>query len=146
MVNIFKIKEIIINTFPHYETIEEEIVFYQIDKHRYLLFWDGIIKKNHVDKILELILAKTSNNSFHPFRTIIVFGKTIDAFMKEDLVHCYMNHTGSSQDTTVFVNFYLIDEERKQIYMEDSWTFPIGLGYRKIIRKLDKIIRSHIDF
>jgi hypothetical protein len=111
-----------------------------------LLFWDGIIKKKHIDKILELILAKTSKNSFHPFRTIIVFGKTIDAFMKEDLVHCYMNHTGSSQDTTVFVNFYLIDEERKQIYMEDSWTFPIGLGYRKIIRKLDKIIRSHIDF
>ena len=142
--NFTKIKNIIVNEYPLSEQIAEEVDFYQIDKHRYLLFWNEIIEKNHINEILELVLSKTSNNNFHPFRTIIIVGKTIDTFTKEDLVHCYMNHTGSSKDTTVWVNFYLIDNEKKQIHMEDSWIFPIGLGYRKIIRKLDKIIRLRI--
>ena len=57
-----------------------------------------------------------------------------------------MDQTGTSKDTTVFVNFYLINEEEKQIFMEDSWIFPIGLGYKKIVRKIDGIVRSHIVF
>ena len=144
--NIYKIKESITNAIPFDRKIEEEVTFYKIDKHRYLLFWDGIIERNDIDKILDFILSKTSNDNFHPIRTIIVLGETVDTFEKKDLVYCYMNHTGSSKDVTVFVNFYLLNKKRKQIYKDDSWTFPIGLGYRKIIRKLDRIIRSHITY
>ena len=146
MVDISKIRKKIINEYPLPEQIEEDLIFYQIDKHRYLLFWDDMIKENHIDNILETILKKTSNSRFHRLRTFIIVGKTADTFKKEDLVHCYMDQTGTSKDTTVFVNFYLINEEEKQIFMEDSWIFPIGLGYKKIVRKIDGIVRSHIVF
>ena len=143
--NIQEIIEKVVCEFPLSEQIESGRIFYQLDKRRYLLFWGDVIKKEHINEILDYILKKTSNSQFQKFRTIIIVGETIDAFEKEDLVHCYMSHTRSLQDTTLFVNFYLINEKAKKIYMEDSWIYPIGLGYRKIVRRLDKIIKSRIE-
>ena len=142
--NIQKIKEKVIREFPLSKQIESGKVFYQLDKHRYLLFWDDEIEKKHINGILDYILEKTSNTQFHKLRTVIIVGKTVDTFEKEDLVHCYMNHTLSPKDTTLFVNFYLLNEKAEQIYMEDSWIYPVGLGYKKIVRRIDSIIKSHI--
>jgi len=41
-----------------------------------------------------------------------------------------------------FVVFYLINEETNEVYMDDSWIFPIGLNYKKYVRKINEILKK----
>lgn len=127
------IQEKIIEKYPLTCKIESELNCYLIANRRYLIFWEKLIEKDSLEQILNQLQEKTNNSNFSKWKTLIIFGKTNDAFQKEDLF--YFNNV----DT--FVVFYLVNEKINKTFMNDSWIFVLGCNYRKYIRKIDKIIK-----
>lgn len=128
------IQEKIIQNYPLVNKIDFELNCYLLDKRRYLIFWNELIKKDSIEKMLNYLEEKTKNPNFTESKTLIVVGKTKEKFKKVDLV--YFN----SVDTLVV--FYLINEETNEIYMDDSWISFIGLNYKKYVRKINEILNK----
>ncbi len=127
------IQEKLIKEYPLTNKIESDLNCYLLDKKRYLIFWENLIEKDSIEKVLNQLQEKTNNAIFSKWKTLIVLGETNDFFEKEDLF--YFNNVNT------FVVFFLINQKDNKIFMNDSWIFPIGCNYRKYIRNIDKIIR-----
>lgn len=128
------IQEKIIQNYPLVNKIDFELNCYLLDKRRYLIFWNELIKKDSIEKMLNYLEEKTKNPNFTESKTLIVVGKTKEKFKKVDLV--YFNSVNT------LVVFYLINEETNEIYMDDSWISFIGLNYKKYVRKINKILNN----
>ncbi|HIT43270.1 TPA: hypothetical protein IAA91_00300 [Candidatus Avacholeplasma faecigallinarum] len=128
------IQEKIIKNYPLINKVKCEFNCYSLAKKRYLIFWNELIKKDCITELLKLIEEKTNNSQFSEFRTIIIVGKTKEEYKKHELV--YFNNVN------IFVAFYLIDEDNDRIYMNDSWIFPLGLNYKKYVRKINEILNK----
>lgn len=128
------IQEKIIQNYPLVNKIDFELNCYLLDKRRYLIFWNELIKKDSIEKMLNYLEEKTKNPNFTESKTLIVVGKTKEKFKKVDLV--YFNSVNT------LVVFYLINEETNEIYMDDSWISFIGLNYKKYVRKINKILNE----
>jgi len=105
---------------------------YKLAKKRYLLFNDKPIVKSKINEYLEFISDEFSTKG--KYKTIIVVAETNDAFEKKELVYF------DNVDTLVV--FYLVNSDTGEVYMDDSWTFMLGLNYRKYVRSINKIITS----
>lgn len=103
-------------------------------KKRYLIFWNGLVSKNSMGKILMDLGNMTDNSVFSEWKTLIVVGKTTDVFKKKELI--YFNGVNT------FVVFYLIDEEKDRTYMDDSWIFALGLNYKKYVKRINEILKN----
>lgn len=128
------IQEKIIQNYPLVNKIDFELNCYLLDKRRYLIFWNELIKKDSIEKMLNYLEEKTKNPNFTESKTLIVVGKTKEKFKKVDLV--YFNSVNT------LVVFYLINEETNEIYMYDSWISFIGLNYKKYVRKINEILNK----
>lgn len=128
------IQEKIIQNYPLVNKIDFELNCYLLDKRRYLIFWNELIKKDSIEKMLNYLEEKTKNPNFTESKTLIVVGKTKEKFKKVDLV--YFNSVNT------LVVFYLINEETNEIYMDDSWISFIGLNYKKYVRKINEILNK----
>lgn len=128
------VQEKIIQNYPLVNKIDFELNCYLLDKRRYLIFWNELIKKDSIEEVLNYLEEKTKNPNFTESKTLIVVGKTKEKFKKVDLV--YFNSVNT------LVVFYLINEETKEIYMDDSWTSFIGLNYKKYVRKINEILNK----
>lgn len=128
-----KIKKDIISELSLVKSKNFNKPIYQVSKKRYLLFCDEEIDKDNINKCLEKI--DTDFNSFGKYKLIIAVGKTSDSFTKTELF--YFNGV----DT--FVVFYLLDFDNKRVYMNDRTIFVLGLNYKKIVRRLNKIIQCN---
>lgn len=128
------IQEKIIQNYPLVNKIDFELNCYLLDKRRYLIFWNELIKKDSIEKMLNYLEEKTKNPNFTESKTLIVAGKTKEKFKKVDLV--YFNSVNT------LVVFYLINEETNEIYMDDSWISFIGLNYKKYVRKINEILNK----
>lgn len=128
------IQEKIIQNYPLVNKIDFELNCYLLDKRRYLIFWNELIKKDSIEKMLNYLEKKTKNSNFTESKTLIVVGKTKEKFKKVDLV--YFNSVNT------LVVFYLINEETNEIYMDDSWISFIGLNYKKYVRKINEILNK----
>jgi|SRR5690554_7324574 len=128
------IQEKIIKNYPLVNKVKCDFNCYSLAKKRYLIFWEELIKKDDVTELLKSLEEKTNNSQFTEFKTIIIVGKTKEEYKKEELV--YFNNVN------MFVVFYLMDEDKNKIYMNDSWVFTLGLNYRKYVRKLNEIINK----
>lgn len=128
------IQEKIIQNYPLVNKIDFELNCYLLDKRRYLIFWNELIKKDSIEKMLNYLEKKTKNPNFTESKTLIVVGKTKEKFKKVDLV--YFNSANT------LVVFYLINEETNEIYMDDSWISFIGLNYKKYVRKINEILNK----
>ena len=126
------IQEKIIQNYPLVNKIDFELNCYLLDKRRYLIFWNELIKKDSIEKMLNYLEEKTKNPNFTESKTLI--GKTKEKFKKVDLV--YFNSVNT------LVVFYLINEETNEIYMDDSWISFIGLNYKKYVRKINEILNK----
>lgn len=126
------IQEKIIQNYPLVNKIDFELNCYLLDKRRYLIFWNELIKKDSIEKMLNYLEEKTKNPNFTESKTLIVVGKTKEKFKKVDLV--YFNSVNT------LVVFYLINEETNEIYMDDSWISFIELNYKKYVRKINEIL------
>lgn len=128
------IQEKIIQNYPLVNKIDFELNCYLLVKRRYLIFWNELIKKDSIEKMLNYLEEKTKNPNFTESKTLIVVGKTKEKFKKVDLV--YFNSVNT------LVVFYLINEETNEIYMDDSWISFIGLNYKKYVRKINEILNK----
>lgn len=128
------IQEKIIQNYPLVNKIDFELNCYLLDKRRYLIFWNELIKKDSIEEMLNYLEEKTKNSNFTKSKTLIVVGKTKEKFKKVDLV--YFN------SVNILVVFYLINEETNEIYMDDSWISFIGLNYKKYVRKINEILNK----
>lgn len=128
------IQEKIIQNYPLVNKIDFELNCYLLDKRRYLIFWNELIKKDSIEKMLNYLEEKTKNPNFTESKTLIVVGKTKEKFKMVDLV--YFNSVNT------LVVFYLINEETNEIYMDDSWISFIGLNYKKYVRKINEILNK----
>lgn len=128
------IQEKIIQNYPLVNKIDFELNCYLLDKRRYLIFWNELIKKDSIEKMLNYLEEKTKNPNFTESKTLIVVGKTKEKFKKVDLV--YFNSVNT------LVVFYLINEETNVIYMDDSWISFIGLNYKKYVRNINEILNK----
>lgn len=128
------IQEKLIQNYPLVNKIDSELNCYLLDKKRYLVFWDELIKKDSIEEVLNYLEEKTKNTNFTEYNTLIVVGKTKDKFTKSDLL--YFNSVNK------IVVFYLINEETNDVYMDDSWISFLGLNYKKYVRKINEIINK----
>lgn len=128
------IQEKIILNYPLLKKVDSELNCYLLEKKRYLVFWDELIKKDLIDELLNYLQEKTNNSNFTKYKTLIVVGKTKEKFKKVDLL--YFNNVNT------FVVFYLINEENNEVYMNDSMIFVIGLNYKKYVRRINEIINK----
>lgn len=128
------IQEKIIQNYPLVNKVDCELKCYFLAKKRYLVFYDELIKKESIEEVLKCLEEKTNNSKFTEFKTLIVVGKTLDDYKKEDLL--YFNNVNT------FVVFYLINEETNKMYMNDSRIFTIGLNYKKYVRKINEILNK----
>ena len=128
------IQEKLIHNYPLVNKVDSELNCYLLDKNRYLVFWDELIKVELVEEILNSLEEKTKNSNFSEFKTLIVISKTKEKFKKADLL--YFNNVNT------IVVFYLINEETNEVYMNDSWISFLGLNYKKYVRKINKILNK----
>lgn len=128
------IQEKLIQNYPLVNKVDFELNCYLLDKKKYLIFWNELIKKDSIKEVLSYLEEKTKNSNFTEYKTIIVIGKTKEKFKKVELL--YFNNINT------FVVFYLINEETNEVYMNDSWIFPIGLNYKKYVRKINEILKK----
>ena len=128
------IQEKLIQNYPLINKVDSELNCYLLDKKRYLVFWDELIKKDSIEEVLNYLEEKTKNTNFTEYNTLIVVGKTKDKFTKSDLL--YFNSVNK------IVVFYLINEETNDVYMDDSWISFLGLNYKKYVRKINEIINK----
>ena len=128
------IQEKIIKNYPLVNKIDSELNCFLLDKRRYLVFWDELIKKESIEQVLNYLGEKTNNSKFTELKTLIVVGKTTEEYKKEELL--YFNNVNT------FVVFYLINEETNKKYMNDSWIFTLGLNYKKYVRKINEILNQ----
>lgn len=113
---------------------DSELNCYLLDKKRYLVFWDVLIKKDSLEEVLNYLQEETKKANFTEYKTLIVVGKTKEIFNKVDLL--YFNNVNT------FVVFYLFNEETDEVYMNDSWISALGLNYKKYVRKINDILNK----
>lgn len=133
------IKNKIIENYPLTERLNCDLCCYCIDSKRYLVFWDKIVEKNDIENVLNITQEKVNNSTNTDWKTIIVVGYTEDTFKKKELVFF--------DSVNTIVVFYLINKETKKIHMDASWISFIGYDYKKVVLKIDKIVRQeYLDF
>ena len=81
------IQEKLIQNYPLVNKIDSELNCYLLDKKRYLVFWDELIKKDSIEEVLNYLEGKTKNTNFTEYKTLIVVGKTKDKFEKSHLLY-----------------------------------------------------------
>lgn len=128
------IQEKIICNYPLLNQIDSELNCYLLEKKRYLVFWNDLIKKDSLDELLNYLQEKTNNSNFTKYKTLIVVGKTKEQFNKSELL--YFNNV----DT--FVVFYLINEDTNEVFMNDFFIFALGLNYKKHVRRINKSLNN----
>ena len=128
------IQEKLIQTYPLINKVDSELNCYLLDRKRYLVFWDELIRKDSIEEVLNYLEEKTKSTNFTEYKTLIVVGKTKEKFKKSELL--YFNNVNT------FIVFYLIEEDTNDVYMNDSWISPLGLNYKKHVKKINKILNK----
>lgn len=128
------IQETLIYNYPLVNKVDSELNCYLLDKKRYLVFWDELVKYESIEEVLNYLYKKTKNSNFSEFKTLIVISKTKENFKKADLLYF--------DNVNTIVVFYLINEETNEVYMNDSWISFLGLNYKKYVRKINEILNK----
>lgn len=131
---MFEIQNKIITGLDLQKQIDCVYPCYLLSKKRYILFYHNLITKQNIEEILKDIEENCKTSIFGEWKTIIIVGKTLEAFNKKDLL--YFNGVNT------FVCFYLINDKIGEHYMNDQWLFTVGLNYRKYIKRLKKLLNQ----
>jgi hypothetical protein len=132
------LKDYLVNELSLNNKIDCGLCCYLLDRRKYLIVWDKTITKENIKEILDQINKNCQNEKFDSAKSIIVVGYTTDVFKKAELQWF--------DGVSTFAIFYLINEENKQIYMNDSWIFILALNYKKYVRKIDAVLRSKLNY
>ena len=107
---------------------------FRLDKRRFVLFWREPIEKQNIEPTLNAIESTLKSFDVQGGRSVVVVAKTTESFKKNELVYFDSIRT--------LVVFYLIDEQENRIYKNASWTSFWGMGYKKIVRRIDEVVTS----
>lgn len=133
---IRKIKSALINKMPLSSKITCRYETYAIGNKKYLIFWDEVISKEKVSSMLQDIASETANKNLSAWKTLIVLGETEDEFNRDELLHF--------DGVNTIVVFYLINTKSQKVFCNKSWIFPLGMNYRKHIKKIDNILGDYL--
>ena len=125
------IKEKLINNYPLTKKMECPFECFEVIKRRYVIFYDKKINRDNMESLLDEIYIATKNK-FSKVRTLIVVGYTDEQMKKQDLL--FFNGV----DT--FVVYYLKNNSLNEIYFNDQRVFWFSVGWKKIIKKFNKIL------
>lgn len=107
---------------------------YQLKQKRYLIFLDENITKENISALLKKIQQYCKNKYFSNWKSIIIIAWTNQEFAKKELVYF--------DNVNTFVILYLIDPIHKKQYNNLQWVFPIGLNYKKYVKKISLILKE----
>lgn len=74
--NKMNIQEKLIQNYPLVNKADSTLNCYLLDKRRYLVFWNELLKKDSIKEVLNCLEEKTKNANFTEYKTLIVVGKT----------------------------------------------------------------------
>ena len=127
------IEEVILKKYLNLLEVTGSYVYYRLSKRVYLSFTKQRIESSTDMKVcLENISNDNTNCFIDGWKTIIVCGETNRTYKANDLVFC------DGKDINVV--FFLIHEERRIVFSNYSFSFPLGTGYRKYTKDFLSII------
>lgn len=126
-------KEKLIREYPLTTNMDCPFECYWIVPRRYVIFFEEKINSDNIESLLDIFNNATKNN-FSQVKTLIIVGHTDEQFRKEDLL--FFNGV----DT--FVVYYLKNYNTNEIYFNDQMVLLLSSGWRKIIKKFNKILQQ----
>lgn len=120
--------------YPLIDQITPDAKIFRVEKRKFVFFWRELIDKQNVEFALNETKSMLEHLGVQGGRTIVIVAKTKDSFQKTELVYF--------DGAKTLVVFYLIDEQEKRVYTDDSWISFLGLNYKKIVRRIDEIVKN----
>lgn len=127
------LKEKLIREYPLTTQMDCPFECYWIMPRRYVIFFEGKINSDNIGCLLD-VFNNATKNDFSQVKALIVVGYTDEQFKKEDLL--FFNGV----DT--FVVYYLKNENTNEIYFNDQINLFLSTGWRKIIKRFNKILQQ----
>lgn len=120
--------------YPLIDQITPDAKIFRVEKRKFVFFWRELIDKQNVEFALNETKSMLEHLGVQRGRTVVIVAKTKDSFQKTELVYF--------DGAKTLVVFYLIDEQEKRVYTDDSWISFLGLNYKKIVRRIDEIVKN----
>ena len=134
--------------------IKCQLQYFELIKRRYITFLEEEITKENQSAVEEnelvtIVKKDSKNEKFYFINCTIVVGETKEAFNPKELL--FVDY----EDGLSCIVFYLIDKENKKVYKNNNTIFgfkqydglfPNDISYRRIIKKIDKIVEKEIFF
>lgn len=136
-----KIKDEIIIQYPLISKADCTFDCYHVGGNNYIIFWDEIITKKNKINVLNKIIKEMNTGHFPLGPTFIVVAQTDSEFKLHELKMVYGGAYSEESDCAFF---FFIDETSKRIYMNDENEMRFSLKTKKIVRRVEQIVRGVI--
>ena len=120
--------------YPLTDQIAPDTELFRVMKKRFVLFRHAQIDKQNIEAVLDETKSTLERFDIPGWRTVVVVAPTEASFESEELLYF--------DNVNTFIVFYLIDIQKKCVYMNDSWIFALGLNYKKIVRNINEIVKK----
>jgi hypothetical protein len=125
----------IVSQYPLTDQITPDTALFRVLKKRFVLFQETQVDKQNIKAVLDETKSTIDRLNIPGWRTVVVVAPTQDSFESDELFYF--------DNVNTFVVFYLIDEQKKRVYMNDSWIFALGMNYKKVVRKINEIVKEY---
>lgn len=126
------IRDKLVKEYPLAKKIDFSFECFEVLKRRYVIFYDEKINKKNMESLLD-VFNDNSKKCFTKRKTLIIVGRTDERFNKKDLL--FFNGV----DT--FVVYYLINDNRNEIYFNDQRVLWFSVDWKKIIKRFNEILK-----
>ena len=114
--------------------IKRQFAYYWLEGCKYIYIHNGIVTKDEILKILNLIGVDGKSFPFNSNYLIIVLAETSESFKSKDLY--FMREAGEH------VAFLLYDKVNHKSYYPHGFVFPLRFSYRKILNTIAKKLQD----
>lgn len=126
------VKEKIINNYPLTKRIDCPFECYLVKRNKYVVFYNKKINKDNTESLCYVFSGRIINFP-KIWRTLVIV-----AYTDEDYNACELSYF-SEEDSTL-VLYYLINEQKKEIYYNDDIVLFRSLNWSKVVKTLNEIL------